>query len=223
MSRTPEQYEAFKAHLRHRYATDPEYRARVNAQTVQWQKDNRERKKLLQRKSDAKRIEQVRATRRRWREQNPEKIAAYAAAADKMEMRERARQYRLNNPEKRKQTTAKYRAEHRDELREYNRAYGKAHPEQNVLSAQRRRLRIKNADDGVSKDIAAKLWHLQKGRCACCKAPLPKRGFHIDHIMPLILGGAHKDANLQLLCAPCNLAKNAKHPIEFMRSRGLLL
>jgi hypothetical protein len=29
--------------------------------------------------------------------------------------------------------------------------------------------------------------------------------------------------NLQLLCAPCNLSKRAKDPIEFNQSLGLLL
>ena len=30
-------------------------------------------------------------------------------------------------------------------------------------------------------------------------------------------------ANLQLLCPTCNTKKSAKHPIDFMQSRGLLL
>jgi hypothetical protein len=33
----------------------------------------------------------------------------------------------------------------------------------------------------------------------------------------------HTDFNVQLLCATCNLNKNAKDPIDFMQSRGFLL
>ena len=41
--------------------------------------------------------------------------------------------------------------------------------------------------------------------------------------MPLARGGKHEASNLQLLCPPCNMSKNAKHPIDFMQQRGFLL
>jgi len=47
--------------------------------------------------------------------------------------------------------------------------------------------------------------------------------FHMDHIMPIALGGSNTDDNMQLLRKECNLQKQAKHPIDFMQSRGLLL
>lgn len=48
-------------------------------------------------------------------------------------------------------------------------------------------------------------------------------GYHVDHIQPLALGGSNDKTNLQLLCPTCNTKKSAKHPIDFMQSRGLLL
>lgn len=62
----------------------------------------------------------------------------------------------------------------------------------------------------------------QKGMCAACNKNL-KNGYHVDHIMPLALGGKHEIQNIQLLCPPCNLKKSSKHPIDFMQSMGKLL
>ena len=41
--------------------------------------------------------------------------------------------------------------------------------------------------------------------------------------MPIALGGKNVDDNVQLLCAACNLSKQAKHPVDFMQQRGFLL
>jgi 5-methylcytosine-specific restriction endonuclease McrA len=71
------------------------------------------------------------------------------------------------------------------------------------------------------------IWGLQRGKCAYCRKNLKRGGrlgCHIDHIIPLALGGAHVQNNLQLTCALCNIRKHAKHPIEFAQSSlGLLL
>ena len=75
----------------------------------------------------------------------------------------------------------------------------------------------------LSKGLAAKLFAMQRGRCACgCKQPLGD-DYHLDHRMPLVLGGANTDDNMQLLRKICNLQKHAKHPIDFMRQRGFLI
>ena len=49
------------------------------------------------------------------------------------------------------------------------------------------------------------LWRRQRGRCALCGQPLPRRGAEADHILPWSLGGPTTLANLRLLHAsPCH-------------------
>lgn len=45
-------------------------------------------------------------------------------------------------------------------------------------------------------------------------------GYEIDHVMPLILGGAHEAWNLVIACGPCNKLKNAKHPLDWLAELG---
>lgn len=45
----------------------------------------------------------------------------------------------------------------------------------------------------------------------------------MDHVVPLALGGPHHDSNMQLLRKLCNLRKSAKHPVDYMQSKGKLL
>ena len=97
---------------------------------------------------------------------------------------------------------------------------------QSAISKQNRRARKLYSGGTLSKDIFQKLMVLQKGRCAICHKDLnklEKRKVHLDHIMPLALGGANEDYNIQLLCQTCNSKKSAKDPITYMQSLGKLL
>lgn len=50
----------------------------------------------------------------------------------------------------------------------------------------------------------------QGNRCYICGKKLKK--FHVDHFIPIALGGTNDPGNLRLACPRCNLSKNAKHP-----------
>lgn len=98
----------------------------------------------------------------------------------------------------------KYRAENPERVREW--------------SQKRSAGRLQRLPWGTTQ----KLGRLQKWKCAICSRSV-KASYHIDHVMPLALGGKHEPANLQLLCPSCNVRKSAKHPVDFMRERGFLL
>lgn len=97
-----------------------------------------------------------------------------------------------------------------------------ANPEAKRICNQNRRARKRAAGGKLSSGLAEKLFRLQHGKCACCKQPLGE-DYHLDHIMPLALGGTNTDDNMQLLSSKCNLQKNARHPVDFMQQRGFLL
>ena len=162
-----------------------------------------------------------------WKEKNPEKAKAISVAwrADNKAVikQKRADWYAKNtdvaknrndewakaNPESARKRTAKWRA---------------LHPEKNKDSSRTSRHNRRKIKSGgrLSKGLADKLFKLQRGKCACCGLPLGN-DYHLDHIMPLKLGGSNTDDNIQLLRASCNHQKSAKHPIDFMRQRGFLL
>jgi hypothetical protein len=99
------------------------------------------------------------------------------------------------------------------------RLYRRKNPDQVRMFAQRR----KNRKLGkLPYGTLSTLRRAQKDRCAICSKKLRQKG-HLDHIQPLARGGEHKPANLQLLCAPCNLRKSSKDPIDYMQSIGRLL
>lgn len=108
-------------------------------------------------------------------------------------------------------------------------AYVKLNPEKRKQFRRQakaiRRARKLGACGKLTPGILRKLFFLQRGRCVVCRTKFGKEkgSYHLDHIMPLALGGSHTDENVQLLCPSCNIAKGAKHPTEFMQAQGFLL
>ena len=90
------------------------------------------------------------------------------------------------------------------------------------INCQNRRARKIAVGGKLSKGLTEKLYKLQRGKCACC-GKLLGDNYHLDHRMPIALGGANEDWNIQLLRSTCNHEKHAKHPIDFMQERGYLL
>lgn len=128
-----------------------------------------------------------------------------------------------NNPDKVKATKARWVEKNPDKRKAANAKWQSAHPEVMRVHDQNRRARKLKSEKRLSAGLFDKLFRLQKGKCACCHADLKKKKPHMDHAMPLALGGLNIDENMQLLCQFCNQSKNAKHPIDFMQSRGFLL
>lgn len=161
-----------------------------------------------------------------YKKANIQKINNYHASY-RESRREKAKNttaaWREANPERNKAMLNKYYLENRDRLREAAANRNAAYPEKKRLLNRNRRAMLRGAAGKLSADLEVKLFTLQKGRCVCgCKQPLGD-DYHLDHIMPLALGGSNTDDNMQLLRKLCNLQKHAKHPVDFMRSRGFLL
>jgi hypothetical protein len=50
------------------------------------------------------------------------------------------------------------------------------------------------------------VWKRDEGRCCYCAA---NNELQFDHIIPVALGGSNDEANIQILCGPCNRKKGA--------------
>jgi len=149
---------------------------------------------------------------RKWREANPERAV------------ELGRKYRKANPEKVNENARKWQKANPEKAAEIRRNWKKANPESVRLITHNRRAKVKGNGGTLSKGIVKRLMTLQKGNCACgCGASLKETGYHLDHIMPIALGGLNDDANVQLLTPSCNLRKGAKHPDDWARDLGKLI
>lgn len=147
--------------------------------------------------------------------------ASYAAwrTANLGKDRARAAAWTAANPDKRKAIKVEW-----DEANPgYIVRWNAANPEVKRVHNHNRRARKREAGGKLSKGLSEKLFKLQRGKCACgCQQPLGD-DYHLDHLMPLALGGPNEDRNMQLLRAKCNLQKSKKHPVDFMQQRGFLL
>ena len=167
-----------------------------------------------------------------YRALNKEKVTAYQLAyyAENREKLKAASAARLdsnreaiNKKERDRYVKAEHwREKHPERYRQWRAEYLATNSEARRIYEHNRRARKREAGGEISRGLSDRLMALQKGKCPCCRQPLGL-DFHMDHIIPLALGGSNDDGNMQLLRAACNLTKNAKHPIDFMRSRGFLL
>lgn len=132
------------------------------------------------------------------------------------------KEYRNKNRNELCKKHAEWKANNKESVAKYQAAYY-ANNKDKARTYWNNRRSLKLLCGGkLSLDISERLYLLQKGKCACCGAELGKK-FHLDHIVPLAMGGENIDSNMQLLTAKCNLQKWAKHPIDFMQERGFLL
>lgn len=151
-------------------------------------------------------------------------IASEAAyrAKNAEKIRARKAKYYTANAETINVRSAAWRAKNIEKIRAYRVANYATNAEMTRIRCQNRRARKRASGGKLSPGLSARLLKLQRGKCACCGLPLGD-DYHLDHIMPLALGGTNADDNIQLLRSKCNLQKNAKHPVDFMRQRGFLL
>ena len=136
-----------------------------------------------------------------------------------------ANAWRAANHEWAKASKRAWYAASREAVAAYFKAYNKANPEHARAQKHARRAREMAADGRYSSSDIKRLLDVQGVKCAhaWCRASLKAARYHIDHILPLSLGGSNWPSNIQLLCPKCNLTKNNTHPIDFAQRNGMLL
>lgn len=116
--------------------------------------------------------------------------------------------YQANSERKR----AYYQA-NREQYAEYGRAYRQANPDKDIAKQHRRRARLACAvpqrwqvDHTLGDPLA----------CWWCGRGLLGAVVHVEHVMPISLGGPAETANEVMSCDDCNKAKKAKHPLVWI-------
>lgn len=131
------------------------------------------------------------------------------------EVRARARitdaEYRAKNPEKRRSysQTEKYRKHYRDRIKTPE---GR---ERNRIVQANRRARIRHGQDGSFTQTE---WEAIKAAfgdsCAyCLTTGVP---LEIEHMQPLVNGGAHSRDNIVPACSTCNKSKHRRDLLQFL-------
>jgi 5-methylcytosine-specific restriction endonuclease McrA len=151
-------------------------------------------------------------------------------AANKQKDSENSKRYRELHPEKVKDNRKRYYSANRESLLDKAKVYYELNKSKvyeykkkwNQTNREKRRAAEHNRDSrkahnggSFTADDIKKLFTNQSGLCAniFCKNSLDI--YHIDHMVPLILGGHNYPTNLQLLCPLCNLHKGTLMPLEW--------
>lgn len=111
------------------------------------------------------------------------------------------------HPGKHKEYGAAWREAHREYLREEARKSRENHPERVREASRRRRARIRgNGVESFSAGEWAAVVTKYGGLCAYCG---DRPWEHMDHVVPIALGGPHSISNVVPACAFCNRSKGA--------------
>lgn len=158
--------------------------------------------------------ERVKARAREWHHNNKDRASEnkkrwYRENAEiaRASNRDRWNRYR-EDPE----WVERERARKRKEREEY--------PHRWVASYNARRAREKAVEGKVTAKQIIEILESQGRKCVYCQVSLDK-GYEVDHIMPLALGGTNWPSNIQCLCRSCNRRKSSKHPDDFAKEMGL--
>ena len=160
-----------------------------------------------------------------WRKRHIEEIAKYGAGYHKAHKAKRNACSSLYNASH-KAEAAEWREINKDKRAEQMAMWGRNNADKvNVNTAAYRALKAAafiGATIAQKKEIAEIYRASQENnrvRCYLCGKLIPLGKRHVDHIMPLSKGGAHRPSNLAVACGRCNQSKGAKIPEEI----GLLL
>ena len=163
---------------------------------------NRDRLIEQKRNRYANNREELQAKARQYYAENRESRIAYS------------HEHAIKNKESVLATQLKYRQQNYEKRREYSKEYSKNNKEK-MMNYNIKRARVVK-EGTISEGLFTLLLQEQDMKCPGCLSEL-LGVVHMDHYLPLKLGGRHEDSNIQLLCAPCNLKKNAKYPERWLK------
>jgi 5-methylcytosine-specific restriction endonuclease McrA len=193
---------------------------------------------LIERRTDNRRCVQcMRDVANKVPKEKKKELFAKYYAKNTEAQRQRTKDYREKNPEKTKQASISYRINNKEKVQasqkrwrelnpNYKKEYRNKNPEKSRIHFRNRYAKKKAAEGRHTANDIKRIYLNQGGKCAACGIAVSKggmNGYHVDHIQPIVKGGSNGPENLQILCAPCNLKKGPKCPIEWANMNGKLL
>ena len=168
-----------------------------------------------------------------WRKSNPDKVRANTSRSYQRHRTKRCaakKHYRQTTPdyaERHRESAKQWRLDHPEQYRAIRNKYlskarkTEAYRLANRANSARRKMRRWRRPDGspVYKERLAALLRRHNGKCYWCRKSYGET-YHLDHVMPLAIGGEHDITNLVVSCPTCNLKKGVKTPMEWA---GVLL
>jgi len=196
-----------------RYHLDP-------AKAAAYRASHREARRVRAAEYQRTHRKEISARKAKYHAAHKERLLQYGVEyywAHRDEIKARKAKYYQAHCDEIKVREVEYRKEHRNEIKARKAEYCKVHrAEKNSHTAARYALKlgatIGNLDE--IKEIYRKAKEAPKVRCYLCGKLIPKGHRHVDHIMPLSKGGAHRPSNLAAACDTCNLSKHDKTPEE---------
>ena len=146
--------------------------------------------------------ERLLADQRRYYEENPEKYKAKIKAnceriAKDPKWIEYKREWHRKNADRYREYHREWAEANREKTREYRRK------SENKRRARLRSLPFEDVDH-------LKVFKRDSGICGICCEPVNPEDWHLDHIVPLALGGSHLYENVQVSHPRCNLSKGSR-------------
>ena len=123
--------------------------------------------------------------------------------------------WQKNNIEKSNARKKAWTVANRDKHRISVNRWHEANPEKRINVTRNRRARIRGAGGSHTANDVIAILDAQKNTCFYCDNVLVN--YHVDHFVPVVLGGSNERFNIVCACASCNLRKSDTPPIMFMR------
>ncbi len=140
--------------------------------------------------------------------------------------RAKLNKWRRDNPDKVKASRRNNYLRYIDARRAYARVrvpiWRRNNPEKKRIINRALRAKKRSAIGSHTAEQILEMLTKQNWKCVACGISIKDRR-HIDHIMPLHLGGSNNIENLQGLCQFCNCSKHAKDPFKWAQENGRLL
>lgn len=189
---------------------------------AKWNAANRDKVRESSRRSYQRNKAQRLAENVEWRRRNPEKVRGYrrkwVEANPDLDVASKRSYYERNGDRVKARAAARYAADPARHRRMGD-LWRAANPEKVAVYRQSRRARVRGAPGrGVSTAEWDDVLRESCGVCAYCGERPPR--LCMDHIEPLVGGGAHDVENIAAVCRRCNASKKDTPLVVWLTKRA---